>query len=308
MERIGTYRNGNYNVNIFDDGTKMRYTVQDEFIPAFPESMDLKITDKCDMGCPFCHEDSRPDGLHADLRNLEFINSLHPYTEVAIGGGNPLSHPDLVPFLNKLRDKHIIPSMTVNQKHFMENIPFIRKLCETRLIFGLGISFLGDDDNTPDFIALVKQFPNAVIHVINGVASPSDLVSLAEEDLKILILGYKDFRRGVKNHEKKGETITRNQAYLYDALPYMVKECWYKTISFDNLAIKQLNARRLMTDQMWQKFYMGDDGEYTMYVDAVKRQFAVSSVSEVRHDLLDSIDDMFAVVKQDADRACHASH
>lgn len=300
MNRIGTYQNGNFTVTIYDDGTKIRYTDGDSFTPAFPESMDIKITNRCDMGCPFCHEDSKSDGKHGAIMSLKFIDSLRPYTEMAIGGGNPLSHPDLLPFLEKLKALHIVPSMTVNQKHFMESLDFLKSLRDRQLIYGLGVSYRGEDDETPDFLMAVKQFPNAVIHIINGVATPNDILSLADEGLKVLILGYKDFRRGVKNRDRNGAKIAANQAYLYDGLPYMIDEQWFKSISFDNLAIKQLNARRLMDEKEWEQFYMGDDGSYTMYVDAVKEQFAVSSVSEKRHALLDNIDDMFTVVKEDA--------
>ena len=54
MSIIGRYKNGNYQVTIFSDGTKIRETDDDKFIPAFSESCDLKITDKCDGGCAFC--------------------------------------------------------------------------------------------------------------------------------------------------------------------------------------------------------------------------------------------------------------
>ena len=43
---LGKYRNGNYSVCIFDDGTKIRKTDDDEFCPDFAENIDLKITDK----------------------------------------------------------------------------------------------------------------------------------------------------------------------------------------------------------------------------------------------------------------------
>ena len=56
IEEIGEYRNGNYNVTIYEDGTKVRATKDDEFIPAFAENCDVKITDKCSVGCPFCYE------------------------------------------------------------------------------------------------------------------------------------------------------------------------------------------------------------------------------------------------------------
>ena len=99
MKLLGTYQNGNYTVKIYDNGTKIRENDLDFFEPDTVESMDIKITNSCDKMCPFCHEASTPDGKHGDILNLPFLDTLHPYTELAIGGGNPLSHPDLIPFL-----------------------------------------------------------------------------------------------------------------------------------------------------------------------------------------------------------------
>lgn len=51
---MNRYKNGNYIVTIMSDGTKIRMTEADEFIPAFAENCDVKITSKCSIGCPFC--------------------------------------------------------------------------------------------------------------------------------------------------------------------------------------------------------------------------------------------------------------
>ena len=53
--------------------------------------------------------------------------------------------------------------------------------------------------------------------------------------------------------------------------------------AFDNLAVDQLRLREVLGDKNFNDFYMGDDGEYTMYVDAVEERFAVSSTSEKRY-------------------------
>ena len=42
-----------------------------------------------------CHEGSSPLGKHGDILSPSWLDKLHPYCELAIGGGNPLSHPDL---------------------------------------------------------------------------------------------------------------------------------------------------------------------------------------------------------------------
>lgn len=117
MKLLGAYKNGNYATMIFDDGTKVRKTDDDVFIPDHAENMDIKITNYCDMGCPFCHEGSALNGCHADILNQKFIDTLHEYQEVAIGGGDATSHPDLIPFLRKLKDKKVIANMPFNDEY-----------------------------------------------------------------------------------------------------------------------------------------------------------------------------------------------
>ena len=94
MSFVG-YKNGNYRVLIdLETGTKIRENDLDFFRADFPESFDVKITNRCDIGCAFCHENSTCDGKHGNILFAGFIDKLHPYTEIAIGGGNPLAHPD----------------------------------------------------------------------------------------------------------------------------------------------------------------------------------------------------------------------
>lgn len=302
MNLIGSYMNGNYKVSIFDDGTKIRENDLDFFEPNTVESMDIKITNKCDKGCPMCHEDSKPNGIHGDILSPSFLDKLHPYTELAIGGGNPLEHPDLQEFLLRCKDKKFIPSMTVNQDHFMKNISLIKKLCDNELIYGLGISLT---DPTDEFIATVKQFPNAVIHVIAGLFDKDDLAKLEYQDLKILILGYKKFRRGESLYLKDPTKIDYNILWLKKLL-YMFKvNRSFKCMSFDNLAIKQLDVKNSlnMSDEEWDMFYMGDDGQEemtsaSMYVDMVEQMFAKNSCSPYRYPIMDTIEDMYNFLKE----------
>jgi len=283
MNLLGTYQNGNYTVSIYDDGTKIRENDLDFFESEFPESFDIKITNQCNMGCSMCHEDSKPNGKHGDILHLPFLDSIHPYTELAIGGGNPLAHPDLIPFLQRLKKQKLIPNITVNKAHFMGNLTLLQDLTEQGLIYGLGISYLDWTEDTPGFIEAVKQFPNAVIHIINGVISMKGFWSLADNSLKILILGYKDFRRGKDNLVRHRENINGKKTEMYYAVEKAVKNGSFRAVSFDNLAISQLDVSRFMTAGQWKEFYMGDDGrdgEFTsasMYIDAVEGKFAKNS-------------------------------
>ena len=44
MNLLGIYKNGNFTTKLFSDGTKIRETEDDEFIPDFAENMDIKIS------------------------------------------------------------------------------------------------------------------------------------------------------------------------------------------------------------------------------------------------------------------------
>ena len=290
MNIIGKYKNGNYVVTLLSNGTKIRETEEDEFIPSFAEGFDMKITDKCDGGCPFCYEGCTSNGKHGDILNYKFLDTLHSYTELAING-NDLSHPDLVPFMHKMKKKKIILNMTVNQIHFERHFDTIKEWIDEGLIYGLGVSL---KEPTDKFINMITQFPNAVIHVINGVVSVHDLSILAGHNLKVLILGYKNLRRGESYYEQNDDIVNALQEDLNKYLfPEIIDKSWFKVVSFDNLAIKQLHVQEHLSKEQWEEFYMGDDGNYTFYIDMVDGTFGKNSLATERYQIMDSIDEMF---------------
>ena len=289
------YRNGNYIVCIMNDGTKIRKTDYDEFIPSFAENCDVKITSKCSIGCPFCYEGCTMDGEHADLFKYPFINSLHPYTEMALNG-NDMDHPDLEKFLAFLKEKKVFTNITVQQNQFLNNIDKLREYSESKLIYGIGVSYSHYDE---DFICKVKEFPNAVLHTINGILTTEDLNRLKGNGLKVLVLGYKNLQRGKTYKEIHSFSTRYHQKCLYDRLPTIIDENWFKLISFDNLAIEQLDVKRLLSNDKWEEFYMGDDGRYTFYIDMVAGKFAKNSLSQERYDIGDkTVDEMFDIIRK----------
>lgn len=299
MELLGRYKNGNVITTIYSDGTKERFTYDDEFHPAFAENMDIKICNRCGRGCPWCHEGSTPDGKLGDIMNEKFVDTLHPYQEVALGGGNVLEHPDLIPFLHRLKDRKVIPNITLNQKHFEDSIELVDNLISKKLIYGLGISL---ENPTREFIEKVKRFQNAVIHVIDGVVDPVQMETMYNQNLKLLILGYKYLRRGSTWMEKEHAAIAANQWWLYEHLPDLINK--FAVVSFDNLAIEQLNIKERweeFSDKPWDEFYAGDDGMNTYYIDMVERKFARSSTADFdkRYDLLDNVDEMFKAIRNE---------
>ena len=293
-ELIGSYINGNYKTTIYSDGTRVRETEEDEFIPAFAENCDIKITDSCNMGCSFCHEGSTPDGKHGDILNQKFLSTFHPYQEIAVGGGSVFEHPDFIPFLENLKEQKVIANITVHQVHFMQNLELIKKLQEEKLVYGIGVSVSAP---TEELIKGLKSVPNTVCHVINGIWNERVAEMMAGKNLKVLILGYKELRRGNEYIAAHDEIVANNKKWLYDNLEKLLKR--FKLISFDNLAIEQLNVKRFLSDEEWESFYQGDDGTSTFYIDAINQKFAQSSTApfEKRYDIGDlTMDEMFKII------------
>ena len=296
MQVLGKYKNGNYNVVIFDDGTKIRYNDEDFFECDTVESMDIKITNMCDIGCKMCHENSTPEGKHADLFSDSFLDTLHPYTELAIGGGNPLAHPDLEKFLVKCKDKKFIPSMTVNQVHFEKEFDRIKRLIDNKLVYGLGVSVV---NVTEELISKLKQITTDVVHIINGLNTVDYMNKLRGNNLKVLMLGYKEFRRGEQLYKSSGSLIEEEKTKVAHILPRVIEEKWFQVLSFDNLALKQLPVRDIIGEEEWKTFYMGDDGidgsgtSSSIFIDMVTRQFAKNSCDPNRYPLMNTVEQMY---------------
>lgn len=273
MSIIGKYKNGNYDVTIYSDGTKVRETEEDKFKPAFAESIDVTITTECDRECSFCYLGCTKNGKHADLHQ-SWVDTLHPYTEIALNV-NDLSHPDLDWFLEHLKEKKVITNISVNQEHFMKNYKRIKKWHDNKLVYGVGISL-----NSPlkaGFLKKVQSIPDAVIHTIYGITPLMAYRFMAYLNLKVLILGYKQIGRGKEFYEEKKNTVEMNQKTVSSNLDKLYD--WFDVVSFDNLAIEQLDLKSRISKEDWNEMYMGDDGQFTFFIDMVNKQFAKSSLS-----------------------------
>ena len=300
---IGKYTNGNYKVMLMSDGTKVRYNDLDNLTPAFAESMDVKLTDKCSVGCPFCYEGCTTAGKHADIMNEPWIRSVHPYTELAING-NDMDHPQLFEFLQFMKERKVVVSMTVNAKQFINNYEMIKQYVEQKLIYGIGVSVNTDiDDET---LKKIAEFDNAVVHLIAGILSEEFLKKHEDilSKMKILVLGYKYVGRGV-NYKDQHDEVANNIKWLRDSFIKLYKSDKFKLVSFDNLAIEQLELERQIKEHPelglnWENLYMGDDGDYSFYIDAVNCTFAKNSTlsKDFKYPIGEmNVDEMFNYIK-----------
>ena len=283
-EILYSYTNGNTKVTLYSDGTKER-EYEGSPAPVHPDHLDVKITNWCDnpICAKFCHEKSNMQGKAGDLSSLiKFLSPLPAGVELALGGGHTLSHPNLLAFLVEAFRRNWVCNVTVNSYHLTKERDLLSGLITSGLVKGVGISYYPKFHK--EVVDFCNTFENAVVHTIAAITSPDSIKKLLEEiNLpKILILGYKHYGNGADfaaANEKINGKI-KNWPIHLNNLVYETQKMKKKTLlSFDNLAITQLKVRRFFRDKEWEQFYCGDDGQFSMYYDAVKQEAKVSSTS-----------------------------
>ena len=240
-----------------------------------------------------CYEGCTANGKHGDLFKYPFINTLHAYTELALNG-NDLDHPDIEKFLEFLKEKKVFANITVNQNQFFANYDRIKDWQEKKMVYGIGVSL---QNATDELIEKMNSIPNTVLHTIVGILSEDDIMKLKDHNIKILLLGYKQLQRGVNYLNSHNDEVNKNKQYVYDNLSDITN--WFNVVSFDNLAIEQLDVKRIVPENEWEEFYMGDDGGYTFYIDMVKGEFSKNSIAQDRYPIGEkTIDEMFQFIQE----------
>ncbi len=315
-----TYKNGNVAVTIDFDGTKTcEWPDGEEAVYDLPTSCDMKITNHCDLGdvyndagelvsrsktCEFCHEMSNNKGKHADLEKVwEIWKEAAPGSELAIGGGNPLDHPDLLTFLYRLKSVKVIANMTVNFYHTRRYQEMIKTLQREKLIHGLGLSYRGV---TSLYVLPNIDYSNVVFHMILGVHDYNDCKEVIKwcnaRDIKpkILLLGYKTYGNGL-DYYTQGIELKLEQ-WKKDIINLLGKDGL--TVSFDNKALAQLEMKKVLSQKAWDEFYMGDEGTSTLYFSAVDNKFAMNSTSPTLYDVYPGITpkDMLNIIRDEVSK------
>lgn len=308
-----TYLNGNYIVDFRSSSGIKTYRALRADEPVlkaeFPDSIDLKITNSCSFGCPFCHESSIPGGKSFNLENTKRILSELPEVgiEVAIGGGDILEcdPTELNDFLTWCINKKLQLRATLNAKDFLD--PVKEKQLQTSNILdqfeaiGVSISsfeeyikikeldsWLNLDSGRPIF----GRSSTVVFHVIAGILPIDDLTKIIRDlhntlfvrNRSILVLGYKSWGRGINFTPNSLEAWKRTiQNIIYNSR-FKNNKANNTILGFDNLAIEQLGIKDALLEREWSERYMGDEFSHSMYIDAVEEKFAPTSRSKDRVD------------------------
>lgn len=93
---------------------------EDPTCAPWPELADISISNYCTKGCSYCYRSSDEHGAFMSLKDYEHILTQLTHKkwgnvfQVALGGGEPLEHPNLISILNITRAHNVIPNLTTN--------------------------------------------------------------------------------------------------------------------------------------------------------------------------------------------------
>lgn len=108
------------NVLVERGSEEVAWPHSDHHVPASaaPESVHLQLNNTCNLRCPSCYVDLRPE--EGDLLPLERIEALIEewarmgVFQLALGGAEPLLSPLLVPVMQLARQHSLVPNVTTN--------------------------------------------------------------------------------------------------------------------------------------------------------------------------------------------------
>lgn len=272
-----SHRNGNSNVTIYSDGTREISFPDLGMILSHPLNVDIRVSNRCSFGynsktksaiCSFCHESATTDGDECDYQSLKmFVIGLIKGTELAIGC-NHLSD-GLEEFIIWASNKGLIMNLTINQGHLNKYSDKLHSLVQKGYVSGIGVSYRKDFKfKIPNWII---DYDNTVFHVIAGIDDIEDIKSLSASGVsKILVLGEKDFGFNQGNVDLSSKSHKAWKIQVRDLFEL------FKVVSFDNLALEQLNVRRFFNQESWGSIYQG---EYSFYIDAVQGTVKANSRS-----------------------------
>jgi len=268
-----------------DTGAKIRFSFDDPKLSykgsrheraSAPELVDIKITDQCNFGCKFCYQNSTPSGAHADMHDIRHIahalRDLQVF-EVAIGGGEPTTHPDFAEILGSFRYCGIVPNFTTKTLAWMHDPVQRREIFENVGAFALSVDNGEQIEKLAAFmetygLPISKASVQFVLGAHDEYVFESVVRAASKVPIRLTLLGYKRVGRGLTEAEKPwGDWLKPIKAAVQSD---------HLKIGIDTAiaarCIKELEAAKVPS---W--CYSTEEGTFSMYIDAVAKTAAPSS-------------------------------
>ena len=270
-------------------GFKARFSPEPYLKATSPELVDVKITDYCPYGCSFCYQGSTREGAHAPLelilQTADRLAEIGVF-EVALGGGEPMMHPDFPAIIRAFRDRGITPNVTSFGVEWLKREDVMNVI---GLVGGLGVSI-----QSPGSVSKIGQSKRALEDVPGGnsvqilpqhAVGTGDLYGIVDEmfeqslEPSLLLLGFKNVGRGID-----GQSHPQSDADVISAIEWLISWGEASTgwgdkpagLSVDTAFLEQypnviehLDVPEHMTSS--------PEGMFSMYIDLVARTMGPSS-------------------------------
>jgi radical SAM protein with 4Fe4S-binding SPASM domain len=240
---------GDYNfIADQESGMTFRWGKSFEDNPSFapvPELVDISISNHCSKGCDYCYRDSKPDGSFISLDDYKFIlSSLNHQKygnvfQVALGGGEPLEHPEILEILDLTKQFNIVPNFTTNGKNITKTL--VDNINGKVGAVAVSLNNMNDINNSKIEL-LIKGGIRTNIHYVIDRNNIKQAIQILEGDFNkelkkvnaIIFLTFKPSGRGDSNH------ILSNDSCLHKFLESIDNNKASCNIGFDACFVPQL--------------------------------------------------------------------
>ncbi|RZT95920.1 radical SAM protein with 4Fe4S-binding SPASM domain [Ancylomarina subtilis] len=202
---------GDYNfIADQESGMTFRWGKTFEDDPTFapvPELVDISISNHCSKGCDYCYRDSKPNHSFMSLDDYKFVLSSLNHKkygnvfQVALGGGEPLEHPEIFEILDITRQFNLVPNFTTNGENITQTI--VDRIKGKVGAVAISLNNMHDIDNSKIQL-LIKGGIRTNIHYVIDRSNIKQAIQILEGDYNnklkgvnaIIFLTFKPSGRG----------------------------------------------------------------------------------------------------------------
>lgn len=257
----------------------------------FPQLVDIKITNFCNLGCPFCYQSSTTNGLHASKENIkEYFKILNDsgVLEIVLGGGEPTQHPDIVNILKEAKNYNFTIGLTT-KNYNLDKHPQIYDILDNLDTMAISCNNINDLSKIESMIKNLNKIiienhlsykkPKIYIQSIWGVIDNNELDIILDWVSSIYLingftlLGYKDFGFGEIYNKKEIDS-----SWLETVKNKIGKLEYYK-IGIDAVMVN--NYHQDLIDNGIKEIYLNaEEGKFSCYLDCVNETLSPSSYNK----------------------------
>ncbi len=219
-----------------------------------------------------CYQGSTKQGKHADLKEIQsfarYIGRMGTF-EVAIGGGDPTTHPDFIEILKAFYDNGVIPNFSTQMWDWLKKDDIVEAVAKYCGAVALSTQ---SPKQAEKFIEICEEKGiKPHIHYVLGLSPLSNLADMlavrASYRQHLVILAYKEMGRaqgtppidytGWQNVVRDADTSRWN-------------------IAVDSFLVSDVDAG-FTRDEVPSHLYESADGKFSLYWDAVVGAYAAHS-------------------------------